>query len=247
MRKRMCVLVAFCLSFLLLNSCGIPTDRIADISTEPEDYYIRYHSELYTLYYKEDYRINHRWEDLGDLAPQKEKAVCVGADDPSEVLYNCKIRTYENDPEHLFILECGNILFEDRLLRKASADFPDYLAEDAPINHIILKQFSEVGEEKFYAAIEDSDRIDELMRTIRAAVHNRNCLQTISVDKTSDRYGCYVGFDGIIGNLYVGFLQKGTDGRWGFSAYEIDYNSFSDGYGLFPLPQELQYIATATY
>lgn len=239
MKKALSFLLLVCFGCLFLNGCGLPQDGLAETAAEPEDYYILYNGDLYTLYYKEDFRLNHAWENLGALNPGRENAVCVSADDPSEVLYNCKIQAYRNDPDRLFIQECGSVLFEERLLRKASAVFPDYLDETVPIERVLLKPSSEGGKDISITA-QTPDSLNLLLQTIRSAARNRNPAQTIPVDRTSESYSCCIAFDGIPGDLIVGFLQKGTDGRWGFSSREIDYSVFSDGYGLYPLPTELQ-------
>ena len=238
MKKVLSLLLIFCFGCCFLTGC---TYDLENTSAEPEDYYILYNGELYTLYYKDGFRLNHAWDDLGKLNPDRENAVCVSADDPSEVLYNCKIQTYRDDPERLFIQECGSVLFEGRLLRKASAVFPDYLDETAPIERVLLKPTEENGE-TVSITVETPDSLNLLLQTVRSAARNHDPALTIPVDRTSDSYSCYLAFDGIPGDVCVGFLQKGTDGRWGFSSAEIDYSSFSDGYGLYPLPVELQSI-----
>ena len=243
MKKALSLLLVFCFGCSFLSGCGLSQDVLADTPTEPEDYYILYNGELYTLYYKDGFRLNHAWDDLGERNPDKENAVCVSADDPSEVLYNCKIQTYRDDPDRLFIQECGSVLFDGRLLRKASAVFPDYLDSAAPIEHVLLKPSEETGKDISITA-ETPDSMELLLQTVRSAARNRDPAQTIPVDRTSDSYSCYIAFDGIPGDVYVGFLQKGTDGRWGFSSAEIDYSAFSDGYGLYPLGAELQSVVS---
>jgi len=232
----LCVVLGFRFVFGGINSLlsETPTEDLNCSS----DYFIIYNNELYTPYYKDNFRLGDSFFPNIEPNSKKVKVDCVDATNTEKVVFSTRIRTYKNDPENNFIYECG-FLSDGEIFRKASFQIPDYLSDNAPISRIVLEATMDAdGNDRSESKIiESPDLIESFMQTVRKAAENQDPSATVPVG-SYETYDCYVEFEGICGTFYIGFIRSTADGLYGFSSAEIDHQYFSDPYGFIPLTEE---------